>query len=128
MEAHLSDDNIMDAWYQFVAAQPDSVDALLRLLRDRRGETLAEQQHSFGATEDQFARLRGLLAPRPERFTSDAQEIANACQLANPFAFVQALVLARNVARTTLKDSGSNQYYRAAFDALDQLDELPDEE
>lgn len=128
MESRPSDNEIMTAWYKFVAVQPDSVDALLRLVRDRRGETLRDQQHTFGATDDQFTRLRGFLAPRPERFKSDALAIATACQLTNPFAFVQTLVLARNLSKTPTKEADSNRYYRAAFDALDQLDEWPDEE
>lgn len=121
----LTDDAIMIKWYRYAAEQPGSVDSLLRVLRERTGQTVAEQQAEFGASDEQWPRLRGFRVPRPDAFSSDARHIAEACQLASPFAFVQQLKLAWNLTNAP-PASGTTQFYQAAFDARDDLDPGPE--
>jgi hypothetical protein len=73
--------------------------------------------------------------PRPDHFTEDAQRIALACGLANPLAFMKALLMARGIEKSSTNPSMTNlidsaehpeQYYIAAFDAQDDLDVLPE--
>lgn len=118
-------DQMMADWYRYASEQPGSVDSLLLLLRNRSGQTLEQQQAEFGASDYEFNRLRGFRLPRPHVFTSDAHRIAMTCKLAKPFAFVNSLVLARNLARS-LPKTEVFQYYQAAFDERDDLDQLPD--
>src|SRR5438094_8791623 len=92
----VTDKRLIANWYRFAADRPDSLDALLSLLRQRKGQTLEQQQDEFGVTDEQYMRLRALRPPRPDLFLADAQRIAEACALTHPLAFVQALVLARN--------------------------------
>lgn len=120
-------DEIMTDWYHYVSEQPGSVDSLLRILRDRLDQTLEQQQAEFGASDYEFNHLRGLRLPRPQVFTGDAHRIAITCKLAKPFAFINSLVLARQLARS-LPQTEAFQYYQAAFDEVDDLDQLPDEE
>jgi hypothetical protein len=125
-------EHILQGWYTYAADEVGSVGSWLRLVQERTGRTPAEQQREFGATEDQFLRLRAMRLPRQDQFTSDAQRIALACGIDNPFAFTKVLLLARgihNTYRTSAPTQGaehSEQYYMAAFDAQDDLDELPD--
>ncbi len=114
MDNMMSDDEIMANWYRYAAEQSGSADSLLRVLRDRVGQTVQQQQREFGAGDDEFVRLRGFRRPRSDRFAADAQSIAEACNLTNPLAFVRAMILARAIEqrRTT---AASRQYYQAAF-------------
>jgi ATP-dependent DNA ligase len=126
---NLNDDNkIMHKWYSFAADQPNSVDALLRLLRERQGISVEEQQQEFGASTEEFTRLRGMKAPRPNLFKNDAQRIAEACKLSAPFKFINALVLARNLQSQlpNVKMSAST-HYQAAFDHSEDLDNIPED-
>jgi len=120
-------DQIMANWYRHSIEQPGSVDSLLCILRDRLGQSLEHQQAEFGANDYEFNQLRGFGLPRPQAFTKDAHRIAIACKLTNPFAFIRAMVLARKLTHN-LPQSNDFQYYQAAFDELEDLDELPDEE
>lgn len=137
---HTSHEHVMQSWYSYAAQQPGSIGSWLRLLQERLGQSAAQQQGEFGATDDQFLRLGGMRLPRHDHFTDDAQRIALACELSNPFAFTKAMLLARGIenanADANTKASTTNtlrrvaepreQYYMAAFDAQDDLDQLPD--
>jgi len=123
----LSDEEIMMSWYRYAAEQLGSVDGLLCVLRNRLGQTLEQQRLEFGASETDFNRLRGLRHPRSDKFVSDAQQIAETCHLTNPFAFVRTMVLARNL-KQQQSTASADQFYQAAFDVVDDLDQIPDEE
>src|SRR5579859_395541 len=127
MSDQMTDEAIMMSWYRYSADQPGSVDSLLRQLRYLQGKSLEEQKTEFGASDQEFTRLRGLKLPRPQFFTSDAQRIAAACHLTYPLAFVQALLLARNLVSQPL-EYATSQSYEAAFDDIDDLDEVPKDE
>lgn len=123
----LTDDKIMMKWYRYAVEQPDAVESLLRVLRERTGQTAEEQRAEFGASDEHWLRLRGFRLPREDTFSSDARRIAEVCQLANPFVFVQQLKLARKLTDAS-PASGTGQFYRAAFDAQDGLDRAPEGE
>lgn len=128
---------IMDSWYRFAAEQPGSVGYLLGALRTRLNQSAEQQQQEFGVSDQQYTRLLGLRAPRPDQYAADAQRIADGCGLTNPSALVRALLLARNLqpgqgaghptsGQTTRTISSSQhkiaeegEYYMAAFDAQD---------
>jgi hypothetical protein len=123
----LSDEKIMTNWYRYSAEQPGSVDELLLVLRNRLGQTLEQQRLDFGANETDFNRLRGLRHPRSDHFVSDAQQIAESCHLTNPLVFVRTMILARNL-KQQQSTAPTDQSYQAAFDVVDDLDQIPDED
>lgn len=122
---NLSDEEMITAWHGYAANQIGFVGDALRLLRDYQGQTLQEQQSEFGVSDKIFLRLQSMLMPRSQLFTNDAQRIAESCGLANPFAFVKAMVLARTLEHARAQPS-VKEIYQAAFDAEDGLDEMPD--
>lgn len=122
-----SDSEILQGWYQFAAQEPGSVDSLLQLLRNRQGKSFDQQRIEFGAAPQQFDRLRSMRLPREHLFAQDAKRIAEACHLSNPTAFIQALILARNIQQSEPFTS-THTSYRAAFDDTENLDDIPDEE
>jgi hypothetical protein len=126
-QASISDEQILGSWYDFVSAEPGFVGYLLKLLRDQEGITAEEQQRSFGADAERFRHLQAMPIPRRGHLSSDAHRIAEACKLSNPFAFVQALVLASKLANS-LGATETEEYYQAAFDPEADLDEIPDKE
>ena len=124
---NISDDKILAEWYDYAARQPGFVGIALGLLRDRQSVTLQQQQSEFGANEQAFLRMQAMPLPRPKSFAGDAHRIAEACGLANPLAFVQAMILARSLGRTE-SPTDIEEFYQAAFDSEDDLDQPPDEE
>ncbi len=67
--------------------------------------------------------------PRPRSLASDARRIAEVCNLANPLAFVQAIILASKLEKTQDRKSESAEaFYQAAFDPENDLDHIPDED
>ena len=126
-QTHISDEEIMKSWYSFAATEPGFVGRMLRLLRDREGTTPEHQQKVFGVNDQEFRRLEAMPMPRPKSLTGDAHRIAEACNLANPFAFVQAIVLASKLEKTQ-NNKDEEKFYQAAFDPEADLDQIPDED
>src|SRR5262245_14334459 len=126
-QAPISDEQILGSWYDFVSTEPGFVGYLLKILRDKEGTTFEEQQSSFGVDADRFRHLQAMPKPRPGHLSGDAHRIAEVCNLNNPFAFVQAMVLASNLANS-LETTETEEYYQAAFDPELDLDEIPDKE
>jgi hypothetical protein len=126
-QTHTSDEEIMKSWYSFAATEPGFVGRILRLLRDREGTTPEEQQNIFGINDQGFRRLEAMPMPRLKSLASDAHRIAEACNLANPFAFVQAMVLASKLEKTQ-QSKGGEEFYQAAFDPENDLDQIPDKD
>lgn len=124
---NISDDEILAEWYGYAARQPGFVGSVLGLLRDRQSITFQQQRSEFGASDQAFLQMQAMPLPRPQSFVGDAQRIAEACGLANPLAFVRAMILARSLEHTE-SQPGAAESYRAAFDQEDDLDRLPDEE
>jgi len=128
-QIHVSDNEIMESWYSFVATAPGFVGGILKLLRDREGTTSEQQQKVFGVNDQGFHRLEAMPMPRPRSLASDAQRIAEVCNLANPLAFVQAIVLASKLKKIQNKQSeNAEEFYQAAFDLENDLDHIPDED
>ncbi|MCI0665864.1 MAG: hypothetical protein L0220_32815 [Acidobacteria bacterium] len=125
--ASISDEQIIGSWYDFVSAEPGFVGYLLKLLRDQEGTTPEEQQSSFGTDAERFRHLQAMPIPRRGHLSSDAHRMAEACKLNNPFAFVQAMVLASKLA-SYVGATETKEYYQAAFDPEADLDEIPDKE
>lgn len=112
---------VLAGWYRHAGQQPGSVGVLLRLLREREGITPAEQRVAFGADEETFAHLESMRQPRTDRYAVDARSIAEACGVGRPFAVVQALLLARNLAAER-EGATDGRAYEAAFDASEGFD------
>lgn len=117
-----SDQEILQAWYEYAAAQSGSVGVLLRLLRERQHKSDENQRAEYGASIEQFQRLCSMRLPRENQFTSDALRMANACRLTAPMRFVQDMVLAKNINRGDQESAAKS--YRAAFDDVDDLDDI----
>ncbi|MBE7433132.1 MAG: hypothetical protein HS100_04400 [Anaerolineales bacterium] len=133
MKNDLTDDLLLNKWYQYAAKQKGFVGIWLRRLREQQKITLGQQRNDFGANEDDFAKLQGMPLPRPNQFTKDARRIAESCHLANPSAFVKAMLLARSVERNSSSETNTspllmNGSYQAAYDADDDLDKPLDED
>ncbi len=124
-----SDEEILQGWHLYAARQPGSVGELLALLRLSQGQSAEQQRIELDIPASAFSRLQSLRAPRPDTFTSDALRIAEACQVGQPFALVQALLIARSLrnqimyGRSTVEaETPEREGYEAAFDAIDSLD------
>ncbi len=113
-----SDEEIMLSWYTHVADEPGFVGYWLGLLRERQGITPAEQQTEFGTDEQVFLRLQAMPLPQSQSLARDAHRIAEICNLSNPLAFVQAILIARNLDQTA-DNSTVQEFYQAAFDEED---------
>jgi len=116
MAALPTDAEILHKWYTYAAGQPGSIGSLLQLLRIRQRKTEEQQQLEFEVSPADFARLQSIRAPRADRFHSDAERIAAACNVGQVFRFIQMLLLARNLAAR--EQSAEGEVYEAAFDAF----------
>jgi hypothetical protein len=112
------DEDIMASWYDYTADEPGFVGYWLSLLRERQGVTADEQQNEFGAEARAFLRLQAMPLPRTHSLARDAHRIAESCNLKNPMAFVQAMILARSLERAA-DNSTVEEFYQAAFDEED---------
>jgi hypothetical protein len=117
----LGTEDVLVGWYRHAGRQPGSVGTLLRLLREREGTTIAEQQAAFGADARAFAHLQSMRQPRAHRYAADARRIAVACRVGRPLAVVQALLLARGLAAAAADPPADDCAYQATFDATDDL-------
>jgi hypothetical protein len=115
---HISDEEIMASWYAYTADEPGFVGYWLGLLRERQGIRAARQQSEFGADESAFLRLQSMPLPPSSSLARDAHRIAEACNLGNPLAFAQAMILARSLERAA-ENSSVQEFYQAAFDEED---------
>lgn len=120
--------DILNNWYRHAAQLPGSVSALLQLLRNKERTTEEEQRERLGADPDSFSRLKAMRAPRPQSFVDDARRIADICHLQNRNEFVSWMLLARNLREHMIAPEPSEQYYEAAFDAFDGLDDIPEDD
>lgn len=117
----LGTEDVLVGWYRHAGGQPGSVGTLLRLLREREGTTIAEQQATFGADARAFAHLESMRQPRAHQYAADARRIAEACGAGHPLAVVQALLLARGLTAAAADPPADDRVYQAAFDATDDL-------
>ena len=123
---HKRGDEAIKRWYRYASEQPGFIGVALRLLRERTGVSIEEQQRDFGADDETFLRLQGMPLPRAQSIPGDAHRIAEACQLANGLAFVKAIVMACNLQRDADWEPATDAY-QAAFDEEDDLDQYPEE-
>ena len=133
MKTDLTDDALLRHWYQFAASQSGFVGYWLQMLREQQKISSEEQQNNLGASKENFLKLQGMPLPRPTQFTKDARQIAKACHLKDPSAFVQIMLLARSLERNQGKESSNSQTitgqaYQAAYDVDEDLDESSDED
>jgi len=126
MDEFTNEQKMLNNWYHHAAQLPGSVDALLKLLRIREGVTEEEQRILLGIDHANFSRLKAMRAPRPQFFASDARRIAAYCKLENENPFLSWMLLARNLGKS-IRSHPAKQYYEAAFDARDDLDDVPEE-
>jgi hypothetical protein len=124
---NVADEEIMADWYASVAEEPGFVGTWLSLLRNRQRITLEQQQSELGVDAQIFLHLQAMPLPRAELLASDAHRIAEACNLENPMAFVQAMILAYNLERAQTQAT-VQEFYQAAFDAEEDLDQSRSEE
>ncbi len=115
---HASDEEIMASWYAYTGDEPGFVGYWLDLLRERQGATAAQQQSEFGAGESAFLRLQSMPLPRASSLAYDTLRIAEVCDLKNPMAFAQAMILARSLEHVA-DNSAVQEFYQAAFDEED---------
>src|ERR1700754_4937292 len=92
-----ADNQFATKWYKFAAERSGFVGNALRLIREKTGQCIEEQQIEFGANDQGFLRLQGMPLPRTESLASDADRIARECGLTNPFAFVQCMILVKRL-------------------------------
>ena len=126
-KTHVSDEEIMGSWYRFAASEPGFVGEALKRLRERERTTREQQQKVFGVNDQDFRRLEAMPMPRTKSLARDAHRIAEVCHLANPLAFVQAIILASKLEQFQAKKT-EEEFYQAAFDPENDLDHIPDED
>jgi hypothetical protein len=115
------DEEVMASWYAYAADEPGFVGDWLGLLRERLGITAVTQQNEFGADEPAFRRLQSMPLPQSRALAHDAHRIAECCNLQNPMAFVQAMILARSL-ECAADHSAVQEFYQAAFDEEEELE------
>ena len=116
------DERSLQNWYRNAARQPWAIDAYLRIVRIHDFKTQEQQRNEFGATPEEFSRLQAMHLPREDFFATDARRIAEARHLQFSDAFVQTMLLARQLALSTQSPIEDDAYYQAAFDVVDDLD------
>ncbi len=122
------DEQALQNWYRYAAQQSWAVDAYLRKARLHEFKMQEQQRNEFGATPEEFLHLQAMHLPREDFFVIDARHIAEVRHLQFPDAFVQTMLLARQLAFSTQSSGDNDTYYQAAFDAVDDLDtEVSDE-
>jgi hypothetical protein len=127
MPALPTDDEILQSWYHYASQQLGTIGSLLQILRSRQKKSEEQQRVEFEISAVDFANLQSMLVPRPYRFQYDARRIAVACHVGNAFNFIQALMLARNLAMS-VQDTEEYETYEAAFDAADSDEGSAEEE
>jgi AraC-like DNA-binding protein len=116
-------------WYKYAARQPGFIGHALRLIRELNGQSEEEQRHEFGADEQSFLRLQGMPLPRAQVLVTDANRIAEECGLTDSLAFVRTMIMAQNLERSRASDQpATREFYQAAFDDENDLDQFPEEE
>src|SRR5947209_7973307 len=98
---HSKDANSLQDWYRHATKQPWAVDSYLRLVRMHEFKTQEQQRNEFGATPEEFLHLQAMHYPREDSFALGAQRIAQARHLQHPNAFVQAMLLAKQLLRSS---------------------------
>ncbi|MBZ0285244.1 MAG: hypothetical protein K8L97_31210 [Anaerolineae bacterium] len=119
--------NILMRWYHQASELPGSINSYLAVLRSHENTTEQQQQEVFGVSADEFLRLKAMRLPRKHMFVEDAYRIAVFCKLEHPQRFVSSMLLARNLMSHGHQTATLDQFYEAAFDERDDLDELPEE-
>jgi hypothetical protein len=117
---HAGNEEILASWYAYTADEPGFVGYWLGLLRERQGITTVEQQNEFGGDEAAFLRLQSMPLPQSHSLARDAHRIAESCNLKNPMAFVQAMLLARGL-ESAADHTAVQEFYQAAFDEEEEL-------
>jgi hypothetical protein len=133
MKTDLTDNLLLNKWYQYAAKQKGFIGTWLGTLREHQKVTPDQQRGDFGVSKEDFIKLQGMPLPRPNQFTKDARRIAESCHLANPSAFVQAMLIARSLERNSASETNKsplllNGSYQAAYDADEDLDTSLDED
>src|SRR5437667_4171549 len=98
MPALPTDEEILQSWYHYASQQPGTIGSLLQILRSRQKKSEEQQRIEFAISTADFAKLQSMPVPRSHRFHYDVQRIAVTCHVGNAFNFIQALMLARNLA------------------------------
>lgn len=127
MAALPTDKEILQSWYHYASQLPGTIGSLLQILRSLQKKSEEQQRIEFAISAVDFTKLQSMRVPRSHRFQYDARRIAIACHVGNAFNFIQALMLARNLAMPA-QDTEEYETYEAAFDATEPSEELAEEE
>ena len=122
-----TDEEILQTWYRYASQQPGTIGSLLQILRSRQKKSEEQQRVEFEISVVDFAKLQSMPLPRSHRFQYDARRIAAACHVGNAFNFIQALMLARNLAMP-VQETEEYETYEAAFDATEPGEGSAEEE
>jgi hypothetical protein len=122
----LASDAVM-RWHKYTSLRPGFVGYLLQLVRERTNSSEEEQQLEFGIDQQTFLHLQAMPLPRPAQISKDAYRIAETLKLENPIAFVRAMILGSKMEKS-VTPFASQDYYQAAFDEEDDLDQIPQED
>ena len=123
----LLNNKIIDGWYKYTALRPGFVGYALKIIREHTNKTLEEQKRELGVDEKLFLRLQGMPLPRSNSLSNDAYRIAMDCKLTNPFVFVKVMILANKIEKSN-QSFTTNEFYQAAFDEEEDLDNYPSED
>ena len=127
MAAQPTDEEILQSWYHYASQRPGTIGSLLQILRSRQKKSEEQQRIEFEISAVDFAKLQSMPVPRSYSFQYDARRIAVACHVGNAFNFIQALMLARNLAMPA-QETEEYETYEAAFDATEPGEGSAEEE
>ena len=87
----VSYEELMARWGYCLAGEAATIGHLLRILRERSGESQVFQRCCFGISEADFRRLQRMVRPREDHFLEDVRRTATACNVTDHQRFVTAM-------------------------------------
>ncbi len=93
----VSYEDLMARWGYCLAGEAATIGYLLRILRERSGQSQVFQRCCFGIGEADFRRLQRMARPREDYFLEDVRLTATACNVTDHQGFVAALEQARRL-------------------------------
>ena len=87
----LSYEQLMARWGHCLGGEAATIGYLLRILRERTGQSQVFQRCCFGMGEADFRRLQRMARPREDHFLEDVRQTATACNITDHQRFVTAM-------------------------------------
>jgi hypothetical protein len=79
MEEDMTDEQLLEAWYQYAAGAPGFIGGALRIQREKAFLSAEQQRALIGIQDEEYTalwlRLQAMPNPRPDQFATDLARI-----------------------------------------------------